>query len=368
MENTMIQTVAVNLKRFRAEQGLTQPELAKKSGVSISSVKTLETCKASNPSAKTLGALARALNRTIGDLLTEPLRLERIRFRAKASFAQYRRINVVNLCARWLDDYCYLEDVLGVASFFKPLPPFNVANDDLGEYANEVRKALEIQPDAPIYDVADVLRKRSVKLWYCPQRPADAVYGLAIQESPQATGVVVFNDGKISTERVIFTTVHEFAHLLLHEDSFKSEITQESKTEERQADAFASYFLMPKKLFLQQWEASVGGRFVERVLRVKRFFRVSYLTVLHRLVEEKLVDPNVYVKFPIAYRETTGESLRNHREPNALSPFDVPTDRFQRLACEAALAGKISVDRAAEMLSVPTLQAYELINQAGGIV
>ena len=87
MENTMIQTVAVNLKRFRAEQGLTQPELAKKSGVSISSVKTLETCKATNPSAKTLGALARALNRTIGDLLTEPLRLERIRFRAKAPFA-----------------------------------------------------------------------------------------------------------------------------------------------------------------------------------------------------------------------------------------------------------------------------------------
>ena len=366
MEQNEIQALALNVKRFRSEQDWTQQELAKKTGLSLSSVKTIETGKAANPSVNTIGKLSRAFNRSFGDLLSEPKSLERIRFRAKSSLSKLSRLNVVDLCARWLEDYCFVEELLGVVSSFDPRLRSDVSGDDVKSFAEDVRLRLNISPNVPIYDVADVLRKCDVKLWYCPRRPSNDVFGLAINESPQATGVVVFSDGDVSVEQIIFTTIHEFAHLLLHERSFSPEATKENEEEERQADAFASHFLMPKELFRRQWNDTIGDRLVERVLRVKRFFKVGYLTVLSRLVEEEFFDSNVYIRFPIEYRKFAGKNLREHKEPKRLTRFDAPRDGFQRLVCEAALKGEISVGRAAEMLNVPTLEAYDLINHAGG--
>jgi hypothetical protein len=42
---------------------------------------------------------------------------------------------------------------------------------------------------------------------------------------------------------------------------------------------------MPKEVFEQEWAETQGLAFVDRVLKVKRIFRVTYRTVLHRLSE-----------------------------------------------------------------------------------
>ena len=309
MEKTRLKAIAVNLKRFRAELSWTQARLASESGVSPSSVKTLENETASNPRPRTLGALADALGRSMGELLTEPQRLERVRFRAKSSLKTFLRFNVVDSCARWLADYCFVEDLLGVPTEFKSPLRFK-SGSDVREYAEKVRAELGVPADSPVSDVASVLAKSDLKLWFCPTRTNKDVFGLSINESPQSTAIVVFLEG-VSTERAIFTSAHEFGHLLLHSRSFKTDISAEDKEEERQADEFASFFLMPRDLFLTRWNETVGKSFVERTLMVKRYFRVSYRTVLRRLIDEKIFDNNVYVRFPVEYKQITGKDLRD---------------------------------------------------------
>lgn len=358
--------IALNMKRFRAEKKYTQDTLAKESGVALPTIKALETHKATNPSTKTLLALARALNCSIGDLLIEPLTPKRVRFRANATLRRMPRLNIINSCATWLSDYCDLEDVLNEKTSFKsPVGTFK-ATDSLQSFAEKTRRELGVPEDAPVVDVASVLSKCQLKIWYCAKTTNADVFGLAINESPQKTGIIVFNNEEISTERVIFTTVHEFAHLLLHKKSFDKELKDENKEEERQADEFASYFLMPKQLFLDKWNENVGNNLVPRVLRVKRFFRVSYKTVLRRLIDEQIADRNVYFDFSLSYRKETGRNLRDHREPYPLNRYDAPQGRFERLVFRAVMEGVISVGRGAEILRVPTLDLYDSLKPVGG--
>jgi hypothetical protein len=57
-----------------------------------------------------------------------------------------------------------------------------------------------------------------------------------------------------------------------------------------EANSFAGHFLMPNEGFSQEWEKYRGMRFIDSVLKIKCVFRVSYLTVLYRLYENKIID------------------------------------------------------------------------------
>jgi transcriptional regulator with XRE-family HTH domain len=60
----------MNVKRLRAQSGLTQIELAKKTKVSQAYIAQLETGAEANPTLDTLRRLAKALKVTIADLVT----------------------------------------------------------------------------------------------------------------------------------------------------------------------------------------------------------------------------------------------------------------------------------------------------------
>jgi Zn-dependent peptidase ImmA (M78 family) len=59
----------------------------------------------------------------------------------------------------------------------------------------------------------------------------------------------------------------------------------EDAAQEKDADQFASHFLMPDDVFRSGWTEARGLPLFERVLKIKRIFRVSYRTVLYRLSE-----------------------------------------------------------------------------------
>lgn len=67
----LVQALAHNLRKRRAEQGLTLSDLARKSYVAKATLSTLESGRG-NPTIETLSALAQALGVPSGDLLTEP--------------------------------------------------------------------------------------------------------------------------------------------------------------------------------------------------------------------------------------------------------------------------------------------------------
>lgn len=63
--------VSENLKRKRKQAGLTQAQLANRSGVSQQAISFIESCR-NTPSEGTLRLLAKALNCSISELLDDP--------------------------------------------------------------------------------------------------------------------------------------------------------------------------------------------------------------------------------------------------------------------------------------------------------
>jgi transcriptional regulator with XRE-family HTH domain len=63
--------LADNLKRYRAKIGLSQDQLARKAGITYSTLTKLESGVNQNPKVKTLQQLAKALDVTIDDLMKE---------------------------------------------------------------------------------------------------------------------------------------------------------------------------------------------------------------------------------------------------------------------------------------------------------
>ena len=171
-------------------------------------------------------------------------------------------------------------------------------------------------------------------------------------------------------KRQIFTAAHELGHLLLHPEAFIADRVEENVVEEREADAFASHFLMPEATFAKEWREAYGQSVVPRVLHVKRIFRVSYKTVLYRLLEQGQVDAEIWKRFAYEYRRRYGKSLGYRDEPalagetvepSSLADADFMEDRLHGLVRRAVEQEEISSGRAAEILDVSISELREIL-------
>jgi hypothetical protein len=130
---------------------------------------------------------------------------------------------------------------------------------------------------------------------------------------------------------------------------------------------------MPEASFRKEWDETYGLAFVDRVLKVKRIFSVSYRTVLHRLAAGYRGPGNIWARFQMEYKRRSGRALlradepdalaqdafrasfpedRSAGEPDSLSPVDFLQDRLSRLVRKAIEQEKISLGRGAEVLGI----------------
>jgi Zn-dependent peptidase ImmA (M78 family) len=157
---------------------------------------------------------------------------------------------------------------------------------------------------------------------------------------------------------------------MLHRDAFDVHQTGENRKEEEEANLFAGHFLMPDKGFFKE---AAGLHPVDRVFKVKRIFRVSYKTVLFRLIEHGATDRSIWKRFNQAYQRRFHRRLSFKEEPMAiessepfgLKPFDFQEDRFSRLVREAIEKGRISVSRGAEMLGIDIEDMQDILHNLG---
>jgi Zn-dependent peptidase ImmA (M78 family) len=206
-------------------------------------------------------------------------------------------------------------------------------------------------------------------------------FGLSVGPADGGPAIVVNTWERISVERWIFTAAHELGHLILHLADYDVSVTDESDEHEKQANAFAAEFLMPESAFGKEWDETYGLPFIDRVLKVKRIFRVSYKTVLYRLVSSKRVSKDIWRRFQLEYKQRYQRSLRRGDEPDAvventfiqgspehwgsaeperLSEVDFPGDRLSRLVRTAIENGIISLSRGAEITGRSLLEMREL--------
>ena len=357
--------IAANVARLRSDRQLTQDDLAAKSGLSRVALGKIERSEVI-PRARTLDALAKTLAVPVRDLVIPVRHLESVRFRARARV--HTREQILAEVSKWLDDYAGLEADLKERSPFRfeeAPPPSRRRSPE--KIAQAARLAVRVGPEEPVQDICQLLEDNGIKL-LAMETNRDSFFGLSVGARDGGPAVVVNTWDRISVERWIFTAAHELGHLLLHPSEYQRDVTEIPVQAEREADAFASTFLMPEAAFAAEWDATRGHPLLTRVLKVKRMFRVSYKTVLYRLVESGRETSDVWRTFQRQHRDRFGKTLRKTDEPEALkksefawnwsrsgepaglTQHDFVDGRLSRLVRRALERERISLGRAAEIL------------------
>ena len=372
--------IPVNLRRLRKAKNITQGKLAEKAGLSRVAYRNIETGK-SVPRVRNLEAIAAALGVPLAQLVAPAKKLKAVRFRSNKHLRL--RSQILADVGRWLHDFNDLERMLGdrkvnrVRGISGKLPSGSGREEAAAAMA---RKAFGLDNEEPVRDICGLLESAGVKVGAQSIASPD-FFGLCVAEADGGPAVFVNTWPRITVERWIFTAAHELGHLILHLADFNVEQADEIDAHEFEANSFAAFFLMPEASFRKEWEDTAGLAFIDRVLKVKRIFRVSYLTVLHRISEGdegygklleiflkdykkrhskfllKADEPEALVQD--ALRPGFPES-RSPKEPENLSRADFFQDRLSMLVRRAVENDTISLGRGAEILGKPLAEMREL--------
>jgi len=374
--------IGENLRRFRESKDLTQGEVADLAGISRITYRNIEN-GSSTPKVSTLQNIASGMEVKLQDLLVPVRTLKKVRFRA--SKKMNNRDRILSEVARWLDDFNFLEKTLNdyQKCRYGTLPDkfaaMNAMPDRAIYAADEARKKLKLAEDMPIRDIAGLLESCGIKV-YPISLASSGFFGLSVAAEESGPAIIVNVWDRISVERWIFSAAHELGHLLLHLDAYNVEETVENDAQEVEANVFASHFLMPERVFQSEWADAYGLSFVDRVLKVKRIFQVSYKTVLYRLSEK--YGNSIWGKFQGAYKLRTGKTLSIADEPEALAPdkfHQSPEilrsqepdslsssyfmeDRLSRLVRNAIEKDQITMSRGAEILGLDLEEMRETVS------
>lgn len=378
------QTIATNLLRLRKDRGLTQEQLADEAGLSRGAYRSLEKGRAA-PRTDTLKGLAQALDVPLKELLAPVEILNNVRFRSLKKLKS--RDQVLAEVARWLSDFVELENLTGesrehgLGQLWRKIA--RKRRKDIPKIAALVREHFELSDREPVHDICGLLESQGVKV-YSIQVANDAFMGLSVSEDSGGPAIIVNTWDRLPVETWIFSAAHELGHLLLHLSAYDVTQEQEDEAQEKEADRFASHFLMPEAVFRKEWEEAAGLPLVDRVLKVKRVFRVSWRTVLYRVAELFPEEQRflVWKRFNEEYkRRRKGQSLLKHDEPQGITQevykdphgvrpvgvepagmesHDFREDRLSLLVRRAVEQEIISLSRGAEILRLPLEQMREL--------
>ncbi|MCF8209998.1 MAG: XRE family transcriptional regulator [Rhodoferax sp.] len=379
-----LEILSSNLLRLRHVRGLSQDKLAVAANISRVAYIHIEKRQA-EPRPDTVRALAKALQVRVPDLLADAPSLKRVRFRSLKRLK--RRDQVLVEVAQKLRDFVDLEVRLSAThkNDFDRLRGLAAESKASGipAVAATMRAHFELTDREPVHDICGLLEHRGVKV-LSVNMATDAFLGLSVAEEDGGPAVVVNTWERLPVEHWIFSATHELAHLLLHLQAYQVDEELVDIEQEREADAFASHFLMPDPVFRREWDDTAGLPLFDRVLKVKRVFRVSWRTVLYR-VAESLPDPNqrkrLWIQFSNAYQQRNRKVLLKMDEPDgidagayrALSDLhkagpepagmdrhDFQGDRLWRLVRQAITEGQITLARGAEILGIKLGDMREL--------
>lgn len=357
----MKEIIAANLLRYRKSLGLSQEQLAEQAGVTRQSINNYENAK-TLPDSKILSALAKVLSITLDDLLRsqgvgaaalKELGLPNFRFRAHVSFEKNAQFAAQVL--RMLQTYKALEQAVGLPSYTPESTPCHQVEGNekhIQTIAALFRHRLGLG-DAPIANLFESVEEIGLKVLRQPI-PIKGFFGLSACSDIEGAFVLV-NTHNITIERQLFTLAHEIGHLIFHRVEYQDTLIEEGtkeeeKAREKVADYFASHLLVPQAEFERMYSLT------KDIVKLKRHFRVSYLVILNRLAEMKIIDfAKEKAKICAIYKKQhDGTSLQNSMElPPALVAEDYPeNERYEFLIWQSLKLGKISEMKAAELLNL----------------
>lgn len=255
----------------RKRRQMTQTDLARATGLAARSLRRIEHGE-DEPRADNVERISKALDFPVEFFLDArplPELAERsLSFRAYSTLRARERDGAVTVAQLAVE----IESALA-EHFDLPAPQIPDLREDAPEpvTAAKLLRSMWKLGSGPIGSVVDVLESRGVR-----------VFSLALDTARvdafcfwhEGTPFVVLNRTK-TAERGRFDGTHELGHLVLHRT-----IDFSSRDVEREADAFAAEFLVPRDALEKQVPAFIT---IDTVLKLKRYWRVSAMAMARRL-------------------------------------------------------------------------------------
>jgi len=246
---------------------------------------------------------------------------------------------------------------------FPALPESRFSDYEVAEYARKVRRYFNLGV-APMLNIKRFLDAKGYQVFAIPFGQDEASLSGLFFLHPTLGAILVFNETQAYT-RFPFTLSHEIAHCLFHWQR-RTVIcridARESDPQEDFADRFASYFLIPQE-GLQELLDGMGIKTVKHpseVVRIARYFGVSYQATVHRLeIDRKLGAPKEEFKGvkPVKLAKSLGYSpLPYEFGVRPLQPEERLPRIFLELSYKALNEKLLSLRRVAEVLGISDIE------------
>ncbi|EEY46250.1 zinc peptidase [Vibrio sp. V09_P4A23P171] len=166
-----------------------------------------------------------------------------------------------------------------------PANRFNLVDNDkipeltslvIEKIAEGARVRWGVTPDAPIDNMVNVVENQGA-IVTCFDGVSDKVDALSVNRK---FPIIIRNTAKESVCRMRFDLAHECGHLVMHDG-----IETGCKKTEREADAFASAFLFPRKSFAREFPSCIGPNGTinwKAVYDLKLRWKVSARAIIYR--------------------------------------------------------------------------------------
>lgn len=364
--------IGLRLRQAREQAGISQADAAVAAGVAREVISYWENDRRV-PSFAQLSRLADAYGvstRALLDPDSEPAASEEhgMLFRHLASQSPGGRVSV-GRWLRFLDDWANLLEETGEVLPGRRAAPVRAWRESQAitdsrralRLAEEVRRHYDLGEDA-IPDLLAFLDQQRTLVYRVALDPIGDGEGVSgIFYNHPRLGYTILVNTQTTPGRQTFTLAHEFAHALFHyQERGLVSRTRDTDRKERFADAFAAHFLVPgERLHELVATGPDGGISPYDVVRLLRYFRVSYATLLNRLRNEGLLSDEQYQAFkdvsPTSLARQLGLDCSEYSSTQAKQGVSLATyppsvlERVRQFIHEEAL----TPSGAADLLQVP---------------
>ena len=290
----------------RKRRGLTKKELARRIGVTPHTVLRYESGEIAEPGSPIIDKLVVELGfpREFfhGDDIEEPS-LQSVSFRSLASMSARDRDSALAagllayLFSDWVDERFELPEAALA----------DLGGEDPEVAARSLREEWQLG-ERPIRDVVRLLESKGVRLFSLAEQTR-TVGAFSVWRNTRQP--YVFLNTMKSAERSRFDACHELGHLALHRHG-----GPKGREVEREADRFASSFLMPASDVLA---ILPRARSLNEIVRHKRRWGVSVMALIRRLHGLECLSPWQYRTFCIQATERGYRNDEPHSMPREIS-------------------------------------------------
>lgn len=279
--------VGARLRQARVVRGLTAKALAEAAEISPSVVSGYEQGNKA-PSLETLDRLARLLEvptQMFFKKMPEAHAVHDVFYRSVSSATKTLR-DVMDQRAAWMCEvFDFLEQHYNFSEINLPNLnlPDDITDDFIEEAANATRTQWELGQD-PIPNLTDVMETNGVTITKL-SFDSDKMDGFSFWHRKNFPMVVIADD-KDSRSRSRFDLAHELGHLVLRHQRGDNPDPDEVMRQERQANHFASAFLLPKDTISADLDESLADSYRRSVLNtlwpLKLKWKTSFAAMLYR--------------------------------------------------------------------------------------